>query len=202
MSRKSPEPGTSSLSSRSSSLRKNNDEYVSPNELSPGLLDLHSFDTELRSEIIGFGLNDSSELESDRTKIPSRTVEILASYHALVFVDNKLECLKFLKEMQFGGSQEFFAKPFCHSTAVSNLYLEASSTIIKVLKANTGVIASTQLLLEMERLHVTIMDSTPKLQNGFGSALNIGTLVAAAERRETPIEIRVGSINSSASRHL
>ncbi|KAK8672962.1 hypothetical protein V6N13_111318 [Hibiscus sabdariffa] len=135
MSRKSPEPGTSSLSSRSSSLRKNNDEYVSPNELSPGLLDLHSFDTELRSEIIGFGLNDSSELESDRTKIPSRTVEILASYHALVFVDNKL----------FFGSG-------------------------------------------MERLHVTIMDSTPKLQNGFGSALNIGTLVAAAERREKPIE--------------
>ncbi|KAK8565927.1 hypothetical protein V6N12_059472 [Hibiscus sabdariffa] len=76
------------------------------------------------------------------------------------------ECLKFLKEIQFGGSQEFSAKPFCHSTAVSNLYLEASSTIIKVLKANTGVIASTQLLEEMERLHVTIMDSTPKLQNG------------------------------------
>ncbi|KHG29327.1 CCR4-NOT transcription complex subunit 1 [Gossypium arboreum] len=76
------------------------------------------------------------------------------------------ECLKFLKEIQFGGSQEFSATPFHHSTAVLNLYLEASSTIIKVLKANTGVIASTQLLEEMERLHVTIMDSTPKLQNG------------------------------------
>ncbi|MBA0783340.1 hypothetical protein Gotri_001070 [Gossypium trilobum] len=36
------------------------------------------------------GLNDSSELESDMTKVPSRTVEILASCHALVFVDNKL----------------------------------------------------------------------------------------------------------------
>ncbi|MBA0699301.1 hypothetical protein Goari_000949, partial [Gossypium aridum] len=36
------------------------------------------------------GLNDSSELDSDMTKVPSRTVEILASCHALVFVDNKL----------------------------------------------------------------------------------------------------------------
>ncbi|MBA0843668.1 hypothetical protein Goarm_000836, partial [Gossypium armourianum] len=36
------------------------------------------------------GLNDSSELVSDMTKVPSRTVEILASCHALVFVDNKL----------------------------------------------------------------------------------------------------------------
>ncbi|KAK8660902.1 hypothetical protein V6N13_051809 [Hibiscus sabdariffa] len=133
MSRKSPKPGTSSLSSRSSSLRKNNDEYVSPNELSPGLLDLHSFDTDV-TPFTRFR-SKSSELESDRTKIPSRTVEILASYHALVFVDNKL----------FFGSG-------------------------------------------MARLHVTIMDSTPKLQNGFGSALNIGTLVAAAERREKPIE--------------
>ncbi|GMI98283.1 hypothetical protein like AT1G02080 [Hibiscus trionum] len=76
------------------------------------------------------------------------------------------DCLKFLKEIQFSGSQEFSAKPFRHSTAVSNLYLEASSTIIKVLKANTGVIASTHLLEEMGRLHATIMDSTPKLQNG------------------------------------
>ncbi|XVF22765.1 hypothetical protein REPUB_Repub12eG0199200 [Reevesia pubescens] len=76
------------------------------------------------------------------------------------------ECLKFLKEIHFGGSQEFSAKPFHHSTAVLNIYLEASSTFFKVLQANTGVKASTQLLEEMERLHATIMDSNPKLQNG------------------------------------
>ncbi|GMI97722.1 hypothetical protein like AT3G16060 [Hibiscus trionum] len=46
MNRKSPEPGTPSVSSR-----KNNDDYVSPNDLSPGLLDLHSFDTELLPEL-------------------------------------------------------------------------------------------------------------------------------------------------------
>ncbi|XWS35646.1 hypothetical protein CRYUN_Cryun20dG0014500 [Craigia yunnanensis] len=76
------------------------------------------------------------------------------------------ECLKFLKEIQFGGSQEFSAKPFHHTTAVLNFYLEASSTLFKFLKSSTGVIASTQLLEEMERLHATIMDSNPKLQNG------------------------------------
>lgn len=36
------------------------------------------------------GLADSVELESDMSKVPLRTVEILASCHALVFVDNKL----------------------------------------------------------------------------------------------------------------
>ncbi|KAK9288503.1 hypothetical protein L1049_016962 [Liquidambar formosana] len=36
------------------------------------------------------GLADSAELESDMTKVPVRAVEILASCHALVFVDNKL----------------------------------------------------------------------------------------------------------------
>ena len=38
------------------------------------------------------GLTGSMDLESDMTKLPARTVEILASCHALVFVDNKLVC--------------------------------------------------------------------------------------------------------------
>lgn len=36
------------------------------------------------------GLTDSVDLEGDMTKVPARSVEILASCHALVFVDNKL----------------------------------------------------------------------------------------------------------------
>jgi kinesin family protein 2/24 len=39
------------LGSRSSSMRKNGDDQVSPSEFSPGLLDLHSFDTELLPEV-------------------------------------------------------------------------------------------------------------------------------------------------------
>ncbi|KAL5713886.1 putative manganese-transporting ATPase pdr2 [Ranunculus cassubicifolius] len=36
------------------------------------------------------GLSDKADLDLDMTKMPSRTLEILASCHALVFVDNKL----------------------------------------------------------------------------------------------------------------
>ncbi|KAK1392069.1 putative manganese-transporting ATPase PDR2 [Heracleum sosnowskyi] len=36
------------------------------------------------------GLTESSDLETEMTKVPSRTLEILASCHALVFVENKL----------------------------------------------------------------------------------------------------------------
>ncbi|KAJ9562227.1 hypothetical protein OSB04_007387 [Centaurea solstitialis] len=36
------------------------------------------------------GLSDNIDLETDTKKVPSRTLEILASCHALVFVDNKL----------------------------------------------------------------------------------------------------------------
>lgn len=38
------------------------------------------------------GLTGTMDLESDMSKVPLRTVEILASCHALVFVDNKLVC--------------------------------------------------------------------------------------------------------------
>ncbi|XWS58942.1 hypothetical protein CRYUN_Cryun08bG0077600 [Craigia yunnanensis] len=61
-----------------------------------GKVDLCCFDKTgtLTSDDMEFsgvvGLSDSSDLESDMTKVSPRTVEILASCHALVFVDNKL----------------------------------------------------------------------------------------------------------------
>ncbi|KAJ9179168.1 hypothetical protein P3X46_010987 [Hevea brasiliensis] len=54
------EPTTPPVSSRSSSQRKNGE--ASPSEFSPGLLDLHSFDTELLPEMPVPGLYDSSSL--------------------------------------------------------------------------------------------------------------------------------------------
>ena len=51
MSRNIVDPPTP-LGSRSMSLRRNGDDQVSPtSEFSPGLLDLHSFDTELLPEV-------------------------------------------------------------------------------------------------------------------------------------------------------
>lgn len=52
MSRNIVDPPTP-LGSRSMSLRRNGDDQVSPtSEFSPGLLDLHSFDTELLPEVL------------------------------------------------------------------------------------------------------------------------------------------------------
>ncbi|GMI68848.1 hypothetical protein HRI_000554100 [Hibiscus trionum] len=50
MIKKSPEQGTQPVSSWSLSLRMTGDKYASYSELSPDLLDLHSFDTELLPE--------------------------------------------------------------------------------------------------------------------------------------------------------
>ncbi|XP_043817932.1 kinesin-like protein KIN-13B isoform X2 [Manihot esculenta] len=54
------EPSTPPVSSRPSSQRKNGED--SPSEFSPGLLDLHSFDTELLPEMPVPGLYDASSL--------------------------------------------------------------------------------------------------------------------------------------------
>ncbi|KAL5765123.1 hypothetical protein ACOSQ2_017717 [Xanthoceras sorbifolium] len=48
---------------------------------------LTSDDMEFRGVV---GLPENTDLEDDMSKVPSRTLEILASCHALVFVDNKL----------------------------------------------------------------------------------------------------------------
>ena len=45
------EPSTPPLNSRSMGQRKTGEEQVSPSEFSPGLLDLHSLDTELLPEV-------------------------------------------------------------------------------------------------------------------------------------------------------
>ncbi|XP_068647762.1 kinesin-like protein KIN-13B [Aristolochia californica] len=54
------EPSTPPVCSRSSSQRKNGDDYISPSELSPGLLDLHSFDTELLPDMPVPGLYEGT----------------------------------------------------------------------------------------------------------------------------------------------
>ncbi|RWR73375.1 kinesin-like protein KIN-13B [Cinnamomum micranthum f. kanehirae] len=52
------EPSTPPVCSRSSSQRKSGEDSVSPSELSPGILDLHSFNTELLPEMTVPGLYD------------------------------------------------------------------------------------------------------------------------------------------------
>ncbi|KAG5009551.1 hypothetical protein JHK87_018066 [Glycine soja] len=76
------------------------------------------------------------------------------------------ECLKFLKDTHFGGSQNLSGKSFHQSGAVLSLYAEATATILKVLKSHTDLVASRQLSEELERLHISMIDTNPRLQNG------------------------------------
>lgn len=57
------------------------------------------------------------------------------------------ECLKFLKEIHYGGSQDFSTKPFYPSNAFSNIYLETASTFLKVLWKNSSSFTSKFILL-------------------------------------------------------
>lgn len=48
------------------------------------------------------------------------------------------ECLKFLNDIHFGGSQNLSGKSFHQSTAVLNLYIETTATFLKVLLQSFG----------------------------------------------------------------
>lgn len=50
------------------------------------------------------GLAGSTDLEPDMSKVDCQTLEILASCHALVFVDNKLVCYCYHFDMLFAIS--------------------------------------------------------------------------------------------------
>ncbi|XP_019058124.1 PREDICTED: CCR4-NOT transcription complex subunit 1 isoform X2 [Tarenaya hassleriana] len=76
------------------------------------------------------------------------------------------ECLKFIKDIHFGESKDFSVKHFHPSGTIFNLYLEATSSVLKVLKAHANVISSPQLSEEIEKVHAAILDCNLELQNG------------------------------------
>ncbi|KAL5862252.1 hypothetical protein ACOSQ3_003532 [Xanthoceras sorbifolium] len=155
--------------------------HVNPNLVLRGFVDAHNLEPESMVRILDI-CQELKILSSVLEMIPSPSairLAVLASRKELVDLEKWLgdnmtaykdfffeECLKFLKEIQFGRSQDFSAKPFHHSSALLNLYMEKISTILKVLKGHTGLITSPKLFEEMEKLHAIIMDSNPKLQNG------------------------------------
>ncbi|XP_020538535.1 CCR4-NOT transcription complex subunit 1 isoform X2 [Jatropha curcas] len=162
--------------------------HVNPSLVVRGFVDAHNMEPDCMTKILDI-CQELKILSAVLDTIPSPfgiRLAALASRQELVDLEKWLttnlitykdfffeECLKFLKEVQLGGSQDFSTKPFQHSSSMANIYMENSSTFsstfLKVLKAHTGLIISSQLSEEMERLHLTIMDSNPRLQNG-GSA--------------------------------
>ncbi|CAI9769351.1 unnamed protein product [Fraxinus pennsylvanica] len=75
------------------------------------------------------------------------------------------ECLKFLKEVVV-GSQEVSINRFHSPGSLMNVYLEACSTLLKVLQSHSGIISSSHLSKELEKLHASYLHATAKLKNG------------------------------------
>ncbi|KAJ6337998.1 hypothetical protein OIU76_007635 [Salix suchowensis] len=155
--------------------------HLNPNLLLRGFVDAHNVEPNIMTEILD-ACQELKILSSVLDMIPFPSgirLAALASRKELIDLEKWLgnnlitykdsffeECLKFLKEIQPGGSQEISAKPFHPQSNIVTLYSETSSSFLKVLKAHTSLGISTRLSEEMERLHVTAMDSNPSLQNG------------------------------------
>ncbi|XP_058069009.1 uncharacterized protein LOC131218465 isoform X2 [Magnolia sinica] len=88
--------------------------------------------------------------------------KLLCTYKDTFFED----CLKFLKEIPSATTNDASANPFQHSSSVMNLYLETSSTLLKVLQAHSSQLISHQLSKELRRLQASSVHANPRLQNG------------------------------------
>ncbi|KAK7287009.1 hypothetical protein RJT34_22414 [Clitoria ternatea] len=155
--------------------------HVNPNLVLRGIMDCQNSDADSIVRIVDI---------CQELKILSSVVEIIPSYYSIrlaavasrkEFVDLEKwlssnlttymdvffeECVKFLKDVHFGGSQNLSGNSFHQSGSVLNLYTETTATFLKVLKSHTDLVTSRQLSEELERLHISIIDSNPRLQNG------------------------------------
>ncbi|KAL0732249.1 hypothetical protein Bca4012_008458 [Brassica carinata] len=77
-----------------------------------------------------------------------------------------VECLKFAKNVHFSESEDFTSKHFHPSDPLSDLHLDATALLLKVLKTHDNVITSSQLVEEIEKVNAAILDCNLKLQNG------------------------------------
>ncbi|KAK4407907.1 putative manganese-transporting ATPase PDR2 [Sesamum angolense] len=86
------------------------------------------------------GLTDSEDLETEMSKVPDRTLEILASCHALVFVDNKLvgdplekAALKGI-EWTYKSDEKAMPKKFCEKNQETS-HLEIDILMVAACKS-------------------------------------------------------------------
>ncbi|MBA0797246.1 hypothetical protein Gohar_007961 [Gossypium harknessii] len=100
----SPEPAAAAppISSRSMSLRMNGDKYVAYSELSPSLLDLYSFDTELLPEAYniyeGYGLHKSAQGKSFNDFDPYQSTDRFSNRARGMAENNVLKSISVDKE--------------------------------------------------------------------------------------------------------
>ncbi|KAK4267898.1 hypothetical protein QN277_024622 [Acacia crassicarpa] len=152
--------------------------HVNPNLVLRGIIDSQNNDIESATRIVDI-CQELKILQSILEIIPAFSgIRLAALASRKEFLDlekwliNNLtihkdvffeECLKFLKDAHFGGSQNLCSN-FRQST-VLNLYAETTPTFLKVLKSHSGLISSSQLSEELERLRASILDSNPRLQS-------------------------------------
>ncbi|WJX85826.1 hypothetical protein P8452_68221 [Trifolium repens] len=154
--------------------------HINPNLVRRGFMDSQNRDVDSIMRIVDI---------CQELKILSPVVEIIPSYYSIRLAavasrkeildlekwlsDNLTtykdaffeECLKFLKEVQAGRSQNLSGQSFHQSGGVLNLFTETTATFLKVLKSHTDLVTSGLVSEELEKLHISIIDSNPSLQN-------------------------------------
>ncbi|KAL9303652.1 hypothetical protein ACSQ67_020915 [Phaseolus vulgaris] len=155
--------------------------HVNPNLVFRGIIDSQNHDSDSIIRIVDI---------CQELKILSSVVEVIPSHYSIrlaavasrkelldfeKWLSSNLityketffeECLKFLKDAHFGGSQNLSGQSFHPSSAVLSLYAETTATVLKVLKSHNDLVAPRHLSEELERLHISIIDSNPRIQNG------------------------------------
>ncbi|KAM7260736.1 hypothetical protein ACFE04_026211 [Oxalis oulophora] len=155
--------------------------HVNPSLVLRGFIDAHKSEPDCLSRILDI-CQELQILSPVLEKLPFHfgiRLAVLASRKEIVDLEmwlaNNLntyqdiffqECLKFVKDVQSGDAQDFSAKPFQQSGASLNPHMETSLIILKVLKAHSGIVMSASLVEDMEKVHITVMDSNQKLTNG------------------------------------
>lgn len=76
------------------------------------------------------------------------------------------ECLRFLKEVEFGAEESF--NRLHNSSNIWSLYMETAPVFLKVLQSHTGLLSSNQLPKEMERLHLKSTNNSSRMKNNGG----------------------------------
>ncbi|KAL6965062.1 hypothetical protein U1Q18_036119 [Sarracenia purpurea var. burkii] len=156
--------------------------HVNPNLLLRGFLDAHNTDPDDINRVLDI-CQELKILLPVLDMVPSYfgiRMAALASRRELVDLETWLstnlstykdiffeECLKFLKEIQYGVSQDVSAEHFNPSGPLPNPYSETSPTFLKVLQAHTGLIISSHLSEEVVKL--TFVNANSRMKNSGAS---------------------------------
>ncbi|XP_017218466.1 uncharacterized protein LOC108195949 isoform X2 [Daucus carota subsp. sativus] len=96
-------------------------------------------------------------------------LETWLSINLVIYKDTLCEeCLKFIKEIQ-NSTQEQSSACFNQCSSLRNIYSETISTFLKVLQANASLISSSDLLEEIEKQNMTVMQSNVRVKNPSGT---------------------------------